>query len=229
VIAQAQLPGNGNCATPTLARKVFGEMLQSKKLKWRNNKERVRWVTVNNIITDKFLIPGVQSDVNVAFGSGSGSIEAVYREVIDEMEALRQDPDAKTYTPAAGGAERPIDLERFAKIRKIYQELESRDLAPGQILAFDRQNAHKGSTRRHKGLEDAVAKFLANAATNLITYEAVDRHLRGGDGGAEIKGRISEISHAMRSRLGYCAHCMKSAVSLSKQAGSSTEQVRDNQ
>jgi predicted Ser/Thr protein kinase len=222
-IAEAQRPENGNCLTPDLARKVFLQMLERKAIRYPDLKTRMRWTQISDEMMTKYLIPSVRNDVNTALGAGLGAVNGIYDEIFQEILALSLDSKATTYQ-ASNGENRQINQKRLEEIQDIYRHTQHRDFAYGEVTAYA-LTTKTGENKRHLGLLSAVKAYLAKRATELVTFDDIQRFSETHDGSSEVRQRASEISHVLSHELGYCDRCMKSALMLSRQASSRVEQV----
>jgi len=223
-IAEAQRPENGNCLSPNLARKVFRRLLEEKAIRYPDLKTRLRWEHISNEIMTKYLIPEVQNDVHTAFGAGPGAVNSVYDEIFQEILALSMDRKAEHYH-ASNGDLRQINKRRLEEIQEIYRNSQHREFEYGEVTAYALANK-EGDNKRHSGLRRAVQNYLAKRATELVTFDDIQKFSENHEGSSMVRERASEIGQVMAHDLGYCDKCMKSALMLLRQETSRTEQVQ---
>jgi predicted Ser/Thr protein kinase len=213
-IAEALKPGNGNCLTPSLARRVFLRLLREKTLQCPSYEKQAEWVQLADDIAFKLLLPAIDEDLELATGGADGRAEAVYDELRGEIEALDDDPNAREYRGAEDEV-RPINLERLAEIRQLFVEEHGRPLASDLLVKFHASpSANRGVPRRHDGLMTVIRRYLAKNARKSVGTMDLSRLLSAGATDAPTREFADRVQHAMIHKLGYCERCMRSAFDL---------------
>jgi predicted Ser/Thr protein kinase len=213
-VADAATQENEFCLTPKIARDVFFRLLSDNAIQYPDNQARLKWITYADALASAFLVPAIQHDIHVGISSGTMSIRSIYDEVFDELLWLSDHPTADEYE-AAGGDKRPINKERLAAIKSIYKESQGRDFDIGEILVFNARRRMDTSIM-HRGLEEAVTRYLSSRSTDLVAYDDIERFSRTGDGNMDTRAKFTDLKHTLEHRLGYCPHCLREAIALAK-------------
>lgn len=213
-IAEALKPGNGDCLTPSLARRVFIKLLREGAIQCPSFEKQVEWTKLADEIAFKLLLPAIDEDVELATGGADGRAEAVYDEVRAEIEALDDDPNAREYRGAEDEV-RSINHERLEAIRTMFREEHGRPLASDFLVKFHASPAaNRGVVRRHDGLMTVIRRYLAEAARKSVGSAELARVLASGSGDATTREFADRVQHAMVHKLGYCERCMRGAFDL---------------
>jgi len=213
-IAEALKPGNGECLTPSLARRVFIKLLRENTIQCPSFEKQVEWVQLADDIAFKLLLPAIDEDLELATGGADGRAEAVYDEVRGEIEALDDDPNTHEYRGAEDEV-RPINLERLTELRRMFRDEHGRPLASDFLVKFHASpQQNRGVVRRHDGLMTVIRRYLAKNARKSVGTADLARLMTSGASDAPTREFADRVQHAMVHKLGYCERCMKGAFDL---------------
>ncbi len=204
VVSEAQRPENRNTVSPDLVFKTFLEMMTNKKIKTHDNKTRLKWHDLAMRVATGLIIPYIESDVTLAMAADQASIKAAYYDMFDEMTALYRDPRTLTYRSKATNEEKPIDQERLAIVRQIFQSSQGRPLDPAQIAMYHQEfrNTKNGDEVTHDGLMSAIASYYAKLTTRLVSVTDLAKFAQTGEGDTEVRSQYSTVLKNM-AKLGY--------------------------
>ena len=219
-IQLAQKPGYGGCVTPILLKDTLERMIETEMMECADNETRLKWLQIVDAVAHHFTVPSIEDDVNGAVGYDSGTAEAHYDEIYEELMALQADPNAQIWQNEDTGEVTKIKHARLAEVEEAYKQMNN-----GRGLARDNYINHharwgkpKGGGKRHEGVMGAIRRYLAANSKKLVTSDELLRVANTGEGTSEARARFSSVQSTMLHRYGYCPKCMKAALELSNQA-----------
>lgn len=198
-------PQYRNTLTPGLAIRVFNDMIDKGSIRHSSTKEAATWLGLKSAVVAKLLIPRLEADISTAMANGDRVVTGGYLELVDEMIAIHQDPDAKVYTSQASRQERAIDFEKMSEIRRIYRERNGRDLSIDQIAVFTMSQLSAGSgvgLRPEPSLLEAVSQYYAKLNARATGVNALAEYSQTRAGGDEVKSAYNSLIEGMML-LGY--------------------------
>lgn len=221
-IEEASRPENENTLTPRLAQKVFRDLLNQGTITYRGHEERTRWMDLDSTVISNLIVPQFNEDWSLAMSHGSGAVESIYTEVMNEILAISANASAMTYEE--DGMQKPINFVRYQEISRIYQNVNKMNLAPAEVMNF---KARYGSNqqRRHDGLWRAVTSYVASNAMKNISIKAIEQYMRTGTGEPEVERKYGDLRDVFINQLGYNERALKEAIGLLYEASLSRNQL----
>jgi hypothetical protein len=212
-IARAQLPQNGNCLTPQIAKEVFMDLLRSDAIHRKSHAERNHWENLIRQIGEKFVVPELTDDVMLALGTQEGDAESTYLAAYFQWLA----PADATKYEAWDGTLLEIDRGMLASIEKAYFELYNQKLETTMLMNFHSRYAAKPGEKKDPKLMAAIRKWMANL-TMSMPQDGLITYAETGKGSSKVREQYDAFSHVMDHRLGYCKHCRNFALRVGKKA-----------
>lgn len=218
-VAEASLPGNDGCITPVLVKRVFERQLTDGSIEYPDHETRIRWMRIANVLAEQLLLPRLQNDIASAIGRDEGQAGSIYDQVVAELIALQENPEAGYYEDPADHRSKVINRKRLEAIQEKFREINRRSLDPQQISNYHLLAGQQGqSFPRYKPLLDAINAYQASIVTEAVSLDDLLKFATQRDGKTLTRSTFETMSRAMTDELGYCPHCMRAALEISLQA-----------
>ncbi|OGQ14870.1 MAG: hypothetical protein A3B70_08410 [Deltaproteobacteria bacterium RIFCSPHIGHO2_02_FULL_40_11] len=228
-LSQATRSENHFCLTPQIAIRVFRDLLNRGTIKAPNLKTRLQWEKYMQVVGRSFLVPDIQTDINVALSRDTGLVDATYEEILYEMMALNDDPSATRYTNRRTNQKRAINAKRLDVIRNIYLSLKGRPLAIQQI-ALQHLRSWDVTTKPEEivqdpGLKESIVKYLSDKTMEVVSLPDLVQFSDTQEGTDQTRQAWTSFQKVMIDQLGYCPTCLKHAMDFAMEAASKQGQA----
>lgn len=213
------------CVTPEIVLEVLQELLNEVAKDKGDPTLALRIAQIADVVSKDFLVRELEQDVLKAVGRKEGLADTAYDEIIEELVARANGTDVKEYYSRRRGKRVPVNLERLSGVERIYLELHKRNLHAGTLAVMllgaqtvNADAASRANIQRDPALYAAVVEFYARHARQLVPLEAIMQHAHDGSGSRETQATFVVMREVMVGELGYCPHCLHSALDVTGSA-----------
>lgn len=231
-ISTAKSREYGYTVTPALALKVFKQMIDDGAIQYSGYKERTRWLSLADQVVQKLLVPKLKSDVSAALAREERSVKSAYFDVLAELNALYEDPDARTFISSRNNQEMAIDLQRMQAIEAHYQAKNGRPLDKAQIAMFHSRRVSPNRAAEdeefHPELLEAIESYYADLTTRLASIDDLVEFAQSQQGNEETRSLYHSLLKNMKE-LGYNEQSAIMALKLTNQVQNHQAQVQQQQ
>ncbi len=226
-LAEAAKPHNAGCLTPQVAILTFRQLLDQGTIQFPNNETRVQWEALMQSMAKAFLVRDLKMDIDTAYSRDTGVVDTTYKEVIWEIMALNDDPQATQYLDPETNQRRAINRARLEEISKRYAGLRGRPLAIEQI-AIQHMRSGKGGAQgvQDSGLKEAIVAYFAQRTLETVRIPDLLRFADTGEGGESVQHVFRGFTDMMLHDLGYCEHCLRQSLDFAQQMAAREGQVK---
>lgn len=212
-VDEAQRDNSGNAITPMLLKRLLAEGIKDKILVDGDLEKGALLIKYADIVFNEFTKPEMLADMNLAVMGGPKNevLGQIYDEVIAEIMAIDQDPEAKSYLGPLGEP-KGLNRERLKDIMDLYKKETGRPLSISEVatmtMAFNRASQN-GSLElpRNQSLMRSIQQYHSQAVQRAENVQMV-RLLSIARGSAPNakpleKARASEFLSVLKDDLGY--------------------------
>ena len=226
-LAEAAKPQNGGCLTPQVVLFTFRQLLSQSTIQFPDNETRIRWEALMQAIARAFLSRDLKMDIDMAYSKDTGVIDSTYWELISEMMALNDDPQATQYVDPGSTQRRVINQNRLGEIKRRYLELRGRPLAIEQIAVQHARSGRRGGVETmDNGLKQAIVAYFSDRTMETARIPDLARFASTGEGNENVQRVYSGFLDMMIHDLGYCEHCLRQALDFVLQMQAREGQVQ---
>lgn len=209
--------------TPDLILTSFKALLDSGKINYMDQEQRLRWLNLADAIQRSFLVRKINRDVMYAFSSQNEIVNQTYDIVRAEILALASDEEATTIR-LPDGQSAPIRLKRLEQIQEVYKRLNGgRPLVLQEVMMFHADDQNYG--RQHLPLREAITEFLANGVAEFTSLAELASFATTHRGSAETRSRFSDFARIMTEELGYNERSLAVALQIVAESRAREEQI----
>ena len=202
--------------TPMIIDEAFRSLLDRGTVEPERKNLKAEWIKLYRLVKNEFILPALYRDIRKIVSGDGEKAERLYDQIVREIVARSENPDAVNYVPDDGSSPQPIKEKRLKEVKVKFKELHGFEFDDGFLLRHLGGAAIGGHITRNAQILEAIQAWLVdNESDTADTANQIADYYQGLNRDPKIESFVTE-AEARMGAYGYDRESFKEAIAFWK-------------